>query len=478
MSQYIVVKPFAGLELGAIVEPNEQYSEEFLQTLASGGFLHLSEEAGAEEVKQEEEVSPVADATEEVKAAAPVAPATKSFIAEAKEQVKVATKEAIKENIQKSLKKAAPRFSVAAEVKESPVKNLGHAIHLALKAAQGDTTARNKVASVFGKSYKGSTLTFAKSPTGNATTSTALGDALVPARWHSTLHEKALQAGSLIDRCEVIDCPDGSDTYNFPCVNDVSRANGSRPARHYVVGQSDAATVAAAPFENVQAVLVKVACVNAATEELLQDNNYGYWEKVDGFFGDEMAFAFNKYLFSGTGSNEPGAGVMNATMTYAVTPFSPVSQSFNFRDINNMFASMPTRNRATACWFGGPQTTAILEGLAYDHSATSKVPAYGITYSAENAWSMKLKGITYIENEHCSIPGIAGDLALVDCKQFGVLSKDIEISVNPYANWLNGEALCKAVWRFDIKPLWKNKVQRLDGGYWSPSIILGTRAST
>jgi hypothetical protein len=258
MSQYIVVKPFAGLELGSIVEPNEQYSEDFLSTLVSGGFLHATDEAGAsDEVKEDENVSPVADAVEEEKAvpATPVAPAAKSFVAEAKEVVRSATKEAIRENISKSLRKSAPKFAIPASPKtEDVVKGFGLAISLALNAAKGCNTSRNKLDNFYGKSFDGKNLTFQKAPTGNATTTAALGASLKIQRWSDELHKKALGYGSLLEKCKVIPCPDGSDTYNHPVVNDVSRADGSRPARHYIVGQSDALTISKIPFENVQLV--------------------------------------------------------------------------------------------------------------------------------------------------------------------------------------------------------------------------------
>lgn len=469
--QYVVVKPFAGNEIGAVIEPNDQLNDELLTVLEQAGYVHA---AGGEEAKEETQETPAADdSVEENKE-------VKELSEVVRKELKAEAKAVAKETMKRAVAKAqAPKYSIPATPYECPVRNIGHAINLGMKALMGDNVARNKVKSVFGNAFNGRTITLQKSPTGNATTSTALGAALVPQRWSDELHQKALGYGSLINECEVIDCPDGSDTYQHPVVNDVSRADGSRPARHYIVGQSNPYTVSTIPFEKQTLTLQKVGILNAATDELLQDNNYGYQEKLGDVFANEMAFAFNKYLMVGTGSGQPGTGVMNSTCTYSVAATGAASQAIHSKDVNNLRAAMPQINRKTAKFVGSSDTTAFLEGMAFDPAATSKVSAFGLTYSLADGFAMKLKGSDYIESEFASVMGIAGDLLYVDFKQWAVLQKDIVIDMNPWANWLNGEVLCRATWRFDIKPLWLNKVAKYNGSnYWSPSVIIATRAST
>jgi HK97 family phage major capsid protein len=445
----IVLKPFADYEQGAVID----VPDDLAATLVENGYAHEAPDDTAEgDVPAEEDVAAAKSVAEK---------ATAILVKRAEASIEKAAKQKVTNRI--------PNLTAQPVDHKHGLKDFGEFLRCMGKASQGDWNASRRMQE------------FKQKATGQTETSTE-GGYLVPQDWATELYEKMREGTNLFDYTKKY--ATDSNLINIPVVNDTSRVDGSRPLRSYLVSEAGSFTASKIVFGNVALTAYKYGVLAAASDELVADNKFDLAGNINEQFAKEIRFRLNDSIVNGSGSSAP-TGVLNSNCLVTVTPNSNDTSAsgalpFSLNDAAQMWARLYFDSRPRAIWLVNSQVMSVLVRLVFDASATTKFPAYGLTFNAQDDVSqMRLFGRPVVECEQCAQLGIVGDILLVDLTAMATMEKSVEIAVSNQIAFQTGEIWYRAFVRFDSKPLWTAALTPYKGtATLSPFIALGSRGST
>src|SRR6185503_1302038 len=193
----------------------------------------------------------------------------------------------------------------------------------------------------------------------------------------------------------------------------------------------------------------------------------------------KMAAKLNTAIISGTGVGQPLGFLKSPCVVSVAAETSQASGTVLFENINKMWARMYAPSRRNAVWLINQDVEPQLDGMAFDHTATSKVPVYLPQNSLSNSPYGALMGRPVVPLEACSALGTQGDINLVDMSQYWAITKgqDVRTDVSMHLYFDQGLQAFRFTLRVNGQPAWPRAMPRQNGSNTlSPFVTLATRS--
>jgi len=285
-------------------------------------------------------------------------------------------------------------------------------------------------------------------------------------------------ASELYRRCFKLPVAEGFLSAEIPMIHETSRAEGSHLGglRLYFLDEADGVDISTPAFRSNRLELKKAIGICPVTDELMQDG-----PRMERFlsnvFGQALRYTIDQSIIRGTGSGRP-MGLLHAPGTLVIDkqagqdPATVVSQN-----ILDMVASLPAESHGSACWVVNPELLEQLYKLNVEvGTGGSAMPLW--KWKAGGELYNKLAGFDCIANEHCSAPGLLGDLFLADLSKYCIIEKKTRETISAHLYFLSGEQAFRLIYRFDGQPLWSAPIVPANGSSGkkiSPFVTLASR---
>lgn len=296
-------------------------------------------------------------------------------------------------------------------------------------------------------------------------TAGADGGFLVPPDFRSAIMEKVMGEESLLSRTDQMTT--SGNSINMP-KDETTPWQTSGGFQVYWEGEADQLSQSKPALQDELIKLNKLTALVPVTEELLSDapSLTGYLSRK---VPEKMDFAVNLALLQGTGVGKP-KGILNADALVSVakdTSTSPIqgADTIRFKNIVDMWSRMYAPCRPRSVWLINQDIEPQLYTMAFDPSASSKVPVYlppgGVSASPYGT----LMGRPVIPTQACETLGDQGDIILADLSQYltiiktGGVRQDVSIHL-----WFDYDVTAfKFVMRIGGQPWWGSSISPRDG---------------
>lgn len=231
-------------------------------------------------------------------------------------------------------------------------------------------------------------------------------------------------------------------------VDETSRTAGNRwgGVRGYWLAEADSLTASQPKFRRINWELHKVAVLQYATDEILNDVSL-LNSIITQSAAEELNFLVNDAIFRGTGAGQPlgllnGGSVISATRTDA--------NEVDHDDIVRMINRLHPSRYANAVWFAHPNVQPQLDVLNFTAGSTGILSPY-VNYT-DNGVTM-LRGRPVVYNEFSPSLGTLGDIMLVDMTDYLVWEKGgIEAASSIHVQFLTDQTAFRFIYRVDGQP--------------------------
>lgn len=291
------------------------------------------------------------------------------------------------------------------------------------------------------------------------------GGFAVPPDFRQTIMEKVLGEDSLLGRTDQMQS--SSNHITFP-KDETTPWQTSGGLQVYWEGENDQLTQSKPALKEETVKLNKLTALVPITEELMQDapSLNGYLNRK---VPEKMDFAINLAIVQGTGVGKP-KGIMNAGSLVSVakvTTTSPVqaADTIRYQNIVDMWSRMYAPCRKNAIWLINQDIEPQLYTMAFDPTASSKVPVYLPPGGASASPYGLLMGKPVIPTQACETLGDKGDIILADLSQYlsvvkvGGIRADVSIHL-----WFDYDTTAfRFIFRIGGQPWWGSAIDPRDG---------------
>ena len=236
-----------------------------------------------------------------------------------------------------------------------------------------------------------------------------------------------------------------------------------------VYWEAEAASVTASkPQLSMMSIrLAKLMALVPISDELLEDApGLESWLRAKA--PAKMAAKINTAIISGTGVGQPLGILTAATGGPTISVAKETSQAaatILFANVQKMWARMYAPCRRTAIWLINQDTEPQLNGMAFDPTATSKVPAYLPANGLSVEPYATLMGRPVVPIEACSTIGAQGDIILADLTSYWAVTRgqDIRTDVSMHLYFDQGLQAFRFTFRLNGQPAWGSSIQPQHG---------------
>ncbi|MFV9616171.1 MAG: phage major capsid protein [Gammaproteobacteria bacterium] len=223
--------------------------------------------------------------------------------------------------------------------------------------------------------------------------------------------------------------------------------------------------------------LKKLTTLVPITEEMAEDSStIDSWLRAK--VPAKMAFKINDAIINGTGAGMP-MGIMNSGAMIAVAKESgQTADTVVFENIVNMWARMYAPSRRNAIWLINQDIEPQLDTMAFPTAATA-VPMYMPPGGLADTPYGRMKGRPVMATQAAQTLGDAGDVMLVDLKQYMTIKKAMGIKSDVSMHlWFDYATLAyRFIIRLDGQPNLSAPIDPLHGtNTLSPFVTLAERA--
>ncbi len=234
--------------------------------------------------------------------------------------------------------------------------------------------------------------------------------------------QSALERSPLLSRLDHFTCSRSANAMRWVQVDetDISKSVFGGVQMYWA---SEGSTVAASKpqFREMKLDLEKMMGFAYCTEEMLEDTAF-----MSGFFGTAFSLAADQLLgdavISGDGVGKP-LGILNSKALLTVAKeTSQEAGTFTGKNALGMMGRVLPQSRDRMIWLMHPDMEELLPTLTIEKGSTSKFlwdPEGGM----RGFDTQRVLGKPVIFDQNCSTVGTAGDVMLVDPKQYILLSK-------------------------------------------------------
>ena len=282
------------------------------------------------------------------------------------------------------------------------------------------------------------------------------GGFLVPTEFRRDIWQKVLAEDSLAARCDQLVTGGNNLTVPADETTPWDTTNGIQ-----VYWDSEAATITAskAAFENKSIRLNKLTALVPVTEELLEDAP-GLDSYLRARAPIKMQSKLNTAILRGTGVGQP-LGVLNAgSLITAAAEGGQSADTILYPNILKMWSRMYAPCRSRAVWLVNQDCEPQLNALAFDATASPKIPVYLPANGLAGSPYATLMGRPVVPVEACSTLGDVGDIMLVDLSQYAIMTKgqDIRTDVSMHLYFDQAVAAYRFIFRVTGMPWWGSTI--------------------
>lgn len=259
--------------------------------------------------------------------------------------------------------------------------------------------------------------------------------------------------------------------------DDVSQHDGSNGVQAYWEGEAGQIDQSKMNLKQNIIRLHKLTSLVPVTEELISDGS-----AIDSYLRrkvpEKFDFKINDAIINGTGAGMlQGINKSGALVTVAKES-GQVAGSLVFENIINMWSRMSAADRKNAVWLINQDIEPQLLTMSFE-GASSSVPAYMPAGGLSGAPYGTLMGRPVMPIESCQALGTAGDIMLVNMKQYltamktGGMRTDVSMHL-----WFDYDVMAyRFIMRIAGETWRKTPITALNGGTTrSPFVRLATRA--
>lgn len=298
----------------------------------------------------------------------------------------------------------------------------------------------------------------ARAYTGMNETIPSEGGFLVGKDFSTEVFSKMHAPNSLLSRCKQATISSNANALEIPCIDETSRANGSRSGGVVAYWGSEGSTVTSTgklKFGTINLALKKLHALAYCTEELLQDASY-IQSSVIPAMQEEIQFMAQDALIRGDGAGKP-LGILKAAclITVAVESGQGIADPLLAENILNMYMQMHIAGKQNFVWIVNDELlpSLVLLGSNKFPNTTFFVTAGGLVNSPTDT----LLGKPVIYVEQATEMGSVGDIIAADFSQYQIASKgNIQTAMSSHVAFLTDEMVFKVTFRLDGQPLWKS----------------------
>lgn len=287
------------------------------------------------------------------------------------------------------------------------------------------------------------------------------GGFLVPPEYAKEIMVKVLEEENLLDRAAQLET--GSNNMTIP-KDETTPWQSSGGIQVYWEAEGNVGRQSKPVFETDTIKLQKLFAIVPISEELMQDSvGLDSWLRAKA--PAKMAAKINTSFVRGTGVGQP-LGMMNSASAVTISKESgQAADTVYFANINNMWGRMYAPWRRNAVWLINQDIEPQLEALAFDPTATSKVPVYLPPGGVSASPYATLKGRPVVPIEACSTLGDKGDIILVDMKQYWAIKKSGGIQTDTSIHLYFDQALTayRFIFRLNGMPAWSAPITPENG---------------
>lgn len=205
-------------------------------------------------------------------------------------------------------------------------------------------------------------------------------------------------------------------------------------------------------FKEIALKANELAGYALASRNVLFDNKVALEQRLTRLFAGAVGWYRDYAYLRGDGVGKP-KGIMNAPATLTVS--RATANQVNFADIAQMYGLLTPQSLKTAFWV--MQQSVLQSFLQMKDSTNGRfiVQPYYVTAGgpATQRPQMTLLGLPIKTTEKLSTLGTAGDLMLIDPKQyFTGTRRDIEIAASEHYKFLNNQVTFRFLFRGDGQP--------------------------
>lgn len=303
------------------------------------------------------------------------------------------------------------------------------------------------------------------------------GGYLVQTDFADSLLKRTYEVGQLASRVRRIPISANSSGLKILAIDEDSRATGSRlgGVRGYWAGEGAPATASRPKFRKIELELKKLIGLCYATEELLADTT-ALAGIINEAFPDEFAWLLDEAIYAGPGGGQPlGITRSNALVTVAAEG-GQLPQTILALNIVKMRARLWARSRPTSVWVNNQDTEPQLHTLSLPVGVAG-VPVYMPANGLSGTPYDSLYGRPVIPIEHCPTLGAAGDIAVIDPREYLMIDKGgVKQATSIHVAFLTDETAFRFTYRCDGQPLWNRPLTPAKGANaLSPFVVLAAR---
>ncbi len=214
-----------------------------------------------------------------------------------------------------------------------------------------------------------------------------------------------------------------------------------------------------------------------ASNELLADSR-DFENRLASTMAAAAAWYIDDVCVSGTGSGQP-LGILNApSLLTQAADDGQTAGTLTYGNLAGMMGSLHPASFKSAVWLVHPSCTAQLLKLTIPVEDAEGNIVGGSHYPAlvESSGEYRLLGRPCYFMEQLSTLGTAGDLLLVDPRQFAVgMRKGLAVERSAHAGFADDSTWFRLTCRLDGQPKWGSIVTLHDGTQVSWAVALATR---
>lgn len=294
-------------------------------------------------------------------------------------------------------------------------------------------------------------------PTGLHSATPTEGGFLVDTQHTLDIWEKADEVGELLRRTTRIPITTRSNRLRLPCVNETSRANGSRAGGLALAWLDEAEEFPQSDLRfgemNLIAKLLGGTCFT--TNELLADSPaFNSW--FPRAAGKELAFCVEDAIVNGSGAGRP-LGILNSDSLITVQPESgQAPATVRSENISKMASRLFSGcwNSPGVVWLCNTDVFAQLENQRAANGAP--LVQYSLGQRHMIGWPL-------LTCEFTSQLGALGDIILCDLREYIVSEREAGILGSIHLRFLQDETALKIKTRVDAQPGWSSPITPKSG---------------
>jgi len=300
------------------------------------------------------------------------------------------------------------------------------------------------------------------------------GGFLIPPEYSQTIMKRAYD-NPIYDRLNPL--PVTGNSLTIPALADDNRADGSRMARGYWMGERSQHTASQMKFRQIRLNVHKLGVFTFVTSEMLDDAPYAVETLVREAAGDEIAFTVADAVINGTGAAQP-LGILTSPALVAVAKETDqAADTIVAENVENMYVRMPARGRANGVWLIAEDAETQLMKFNIASGTAGQLlymPPGGLTAAPYST----LFGKPVIPCPFCPTLGDQGDIMFVDFSQVYSIAKGLQSAASTHLRFDYDETALRFSLRIDAQPAWDTPITpyKATGHTMSPYVTLAERA--